>query len=152
MGSFISTCGIWFVVLVPLAALAGWVIGRAAASATATASQQVVDHPFFRGLNYLLNEQPDKGDRVVPAHAELDKDTFETQVALIPCSAAAAGRRAIRLHRGWRSATTQRCAEGVQALSALWRGLHAFRPADPRRNRVLRPARIDQRARRHCAT
>src|SRR5690606_26434476 len=37
---------------------------------------------YFRGLNYLLNEQPDKAIEVFLQIAEVDKQTVETHLAL----------------------------------------------------------------------
>ena len=45
------------------------------------AGQQIPD-AFFRGLNLLLNEQPDKALNVFLEAAEVDKDTVEMHVAL----------------------------------------------------------------------
>ena len=80
MGNF--DVWIWFVVLVPLAALAGWVIGRRGGERHSDSQVSKLSTTYFRGLNYLLNEQPDKAIELFLHIAELDKDTFETQVAL----------------------------------------------------------------------
>ena len=80
MGNF--DVWIWFVVLVPLAALAGWVTGRRGGERHRDSQVSKLSTTYFRGLNYLLNEQPDKAIELFLHIAELDKDTFETQVAL----------------------------------------------------------------------
>ena len=73
----------WMLVLfVPLAALAGWIIGRRGGERHSDSQVSKLSTTYFRGLNYLLNEQPDKAIEVFLHIAELDKDTFETQVAL----------------------------------------------------------------------
>ena len=67
--------------LLPLAAASGWWIARRTAA-------QHTDHgsdrapTFFRGLNYLLNEQPDKAIDVFLELTEMDSETVETHLAL----------------------------------------------------------------------
>ena len=73
---------IWFVLLLPAAALSGWVIGRRGGERHSDSQVSKLSTTYFRGLNYLLNEQPDKAIELFLHIAELDKDTFETQVAL----------------------------------------------------------------------
>ena len=72
----------WFFLLLPLAALSGWVIGRRGGERHSDSQVSKLSTTYFRGLNYLLNEQPDKAIELFLHIAELDKDTFETQVAL----------------------------------------------------------------------
>src|SRR5690606_12370308 len=72
----------WFFLLLPIAAVSGWVIGRRGGERHSSSQVSRLSTTYFRGLNYLLNEQPDKAIEVFLRIAELDKDTFETQVAL----------------------------------------------------------------------
>ena len=65
----------WFVVLLPLAALAGWVIGRRGGERHSDSQVSKLSTTYFRGLNYLLNEQPYKAIELFLHIAELDKDT-----------------------------------------------------------------------------
>ncbi|WPL15897.1 tetratricopeptide repeat protein [Thiorhodovibrio winogradskyi] len=67
--------------LLPVAAASGWWIGQRGAGGT----QVVGGSPssaYFRGLNYLLNEQPDKAIDVFLELAEVDRETAETHLAL----------------------------------------------------------------------
>ena len=67
--------------LLPVAAASGWVAARRSGSR----HQDPVERPapaFFRGLNYLLNEQPDKAIDVFLRLAEVDSETVETHLAL----------------------------------------------------------------------
>ena len=73
---------IWFVLLVPLVGVSGWVIGRRGGERHSDSQVSKLSTTYFRGLNYLLNEQPDKAIELFLHIAELDRDTFETQVAL----------------------------------------------------------------------
>jgi len=111
---------VWFVVLLPLAALAGWVIGRRGGERHSDSQVSKLSTTYFRGLNYLLNEQPDKAIELFLHIAELDKDTFETQVALGHLFRRRGEvDRAIRLHQALAQRTDLSDAQKVQALSAL---------------------------------
>jgi lipopolysaccharide biosynthesis regulator YciM len=72
----------WFFLLLPIAAATGWLVGRRGGERHSDTQVSRLSTTYFRGLNYLLNEQPDKAIEVFLHIAELDKDTFETQVAL----------------------------------------------------------------------
>ena len=50
----------WFILFVPLAALVGWVIGRRGGQRHNVTQVSHLSSTYFRGLNYLLNEQNDK--------------------------------------------------------------------------------------------
>jgi lipopolysaccharide biosynthesis regulator YciM len=68
--------------LLPIAAWSGWLIGRRGSERSSGARFSQLSQTYFSGLNYLLNEQPDKAIEVFLKIAELDSDTFETQLAL----------------------------------------------------------------------
>jgi hypothetical protein len=63
----------WFFLFVPLAALAGWVIGRRGGQRHGDSQVSRLSSTYFRGLNYLLNEQLDKAIELFLHIAELDK-------------------------------------------------------------------------------
>ena len=67
--------------LLPIAAASGW---YAAKRSTAQTEKPKVDpsSDYFRGLNFLLNEQPDKAIDVFVKMLEVDSDTVETHLAL----------------------------------------------------------------------
>ena len=91
----------WYFLLIPLAAVVGWVIGRRGGERHSDHQVSRLSTTYFRGLNYLLNEQPDKAIELFLHVAELDKDTFETQVALGHLFRRRGEvDRAIRLHQG----------------------------------------------------
>ena len=50
----------WFVLLLPAAAVMGWVVGRRGGERHSDSQVSKLSTTYFRGLNYLLNEQPDK--------------------------------------------------------------------------------------------
>src|SRR5688572_8729423 len=72
----------WLFLLLPLAAASGWFAGRAGGEIKGGARVSRLSNTYFRGLNYLLNEQPDKAIEIFLQIAEVDKDTVETQFAI----------------------------------------------------------------------
>jgi len=77
------------------------VIGRRGGQRHGNNQVSRLSSTYFRGLNYLLNEQPDKAIELFLHIAELDKETFETQVALGHLFRRRGEvDRAIRLHQG----------------------------------------------------
>lgn len=72
------------VLLVPVAAAAwsGWLLGRRTSARRSGARVTELSSHYFRGLNYLLNEQPDKAIEVFMKLAEFNRDTVETHLAL----------------------------------------------------------------------
>jgi len=67
--------------LLPVAALSGWVIGRRDRRPSRRAAREL-SGDYFQGLNYLLNEQPDKAIEVFTRMVEVDHDTAETHLTL----------------------------------------------------------------------
>jgi len=70
-----------FWLLLPLAAASGWLAARLEQKRHA---RQSLDLPsaYFKGLNFLLNEQPDKAIEVFIQVLEVNSDTVETHLAL----------------------------------------------------------------------
>ncbi|MEO6234578.1 MAG: lipopolysaccharide assembly protein LapB, partial [Thermomonas sp.] len=111
---------LWYLIFIPLAALSGWVIGRRGGERHSDHQVSKLSTTYFRGLNYLLNEQPDKAIELFLHIAELDKDTFETQVALGHLFRRRGEvDRAIRLHQALVQRSDLSDPQKVQALLAL---------------------------------
>lgn len=69
--------------LLPVAAVSGWYAARRApGDDTGTASPKSLRSHYFKGINYLLNEQPDKAIEVFIKVLEVDSETVETHMAL----------------------------------------------------------------------
>jgi lipopolysaccharide assembly protein B len=68
--------------LLPLAALSGWWIGRRAVTSQSNHSLRSIHPEYFKGLNFVLNEQPDKAIEVFIRMLEVDSETVETHLAL----------------------------------------------------------------------
>ena len=137
----------WFVILLPLAALAGWVIGRRGGERHSTSQVSKLSTTYFRGLNYLLNEQPDKAIELFLHIADLDKDTFETQVALGHLFRRRGEvDRAIRLHQALVQRPDLNDSQKVQALLALGEDYMRSGLLDRAETVFSDLAQIDQRA------
>jgi len=65
-----------------LAAAFGWWAARQVGAARGRSRSGGLSSSYFRGLNYLLNEQPDKAIEVFLELAEINRDTVETHLAL----------------------------------------------------------------------
>ena len=138
---------IWFVLLLPAAALSGWVIGRRGGERHSDSQVSKLSTTYFRGLNYLLNEQPDKAIELFLHIAELDKDTFETQVALGHLFRRRGEvDRAIRLHQALVQRADLNDPQKVQALLALGEDYMKSGLLDRAETVFSELARIDQRA------
>ncbi|MGI9228791.1 MAG: lipopolysaccharide assembly protein LapB, partial [Gammaproteobacteria bacterium] len=75
----------WFyllLALLPVAAWSGWMAARAARRDTHRPTRSGYSPEYFKGLNYLLNEQPDKAIEVFVKMVEVDSETIETHLAL----------------------------------------------------------------------
>jgi lipopolysaccharide biosynthesis regulator YciM len=72
----------WLWLLLPVAAASGWFAGRRARSGGQEADETRPSSDYFRGLNYVLNEQPDEAIDVFIRLVEVDSETIETHLAL----------------------------------------------------------------------
>ena len=73
----------WLVlVLLPVAAWSGWWAASRAYRRDERRQQHAISSNYFKGLNYLLNEQPDKAIEVFLKLAEINTETAETHLAL----------------------------------------------------------------------
>ncbi len=70
-----------FWLLLPLAAWSGWFIARRDGDRRMRHREQLPKE-YFKGLNYLISEQPDKAIEVFTRMVEVDSETVETHLAL----------------------------------------------------------------------
>ena len=68
--------------LLPVAAASGWFVARRRGERQRGAQIGKLSRTYFKGVNFLLNEQPDKAIEVFLELAEVDKNTVETHFAL----------------------------------------------------------------------
>jgi len=70
------------VLLLPVAVYTGWWLARTFGRRSLSKRNRLFSDQYFQGLNYLLNEQPDKAIQVFLELAEVNQDTVETHMAL----------------------------------------------------------------------
>jgi len=71
----------WLLLLLPMAAASGWWVARYARPGR-SGQGAIPDAAFLRGLNYLLDQRPDKAIDVFLRLAEVDGETVEIHLAL----------------------------------------------------------------------
>ncbi len=71
-----------FWLLIPVAAASGWYISRRFGTQCPQDTHGAVPGDYIRGLNYLLNEQPDKALEVFVRIVDVDPATVETHLLL----------------------------------------------------------------------
>lgn len=103
-----------------LGLLAGWLLARVLDRAHKGRQVDRLRHNYFRGLNFLLNEQPDKAIEVFLQIAEVDNHTVETHLALGSLFRRRGETdRAIRLHQNLVSRPTLTADQKSVALLEL---------------------------------
>ena len=106
--------------LLPVAALSGWWIGRRRVHSSSNGSGRGLSSDYFAGLNFLLNEQPDKAIDVFIKMLEVNSDTVETYLALGNLfRRRGESDRAIRIHQNLIARPTLNKEQRTQALFEL---------------------------------
>ena len=72
----------WLILLLPLAAGSGWYFGHRKVVQVVNHEASSLPSAYFRGLNFLLNEQHDKALDVLVGALESHGDTVDVQLAL----------------------------------------------------------------------
>jgi lipopolysaccharide biosynthesis regulator YciM len=109
-----------FWLLLPVAAAVSWYLARRGSEKSSGAQVHRLRTNYFRGLNYLLNEQPDKAIEVFLQIAEVDSDTVETHLALGNLFRRRGEvDRAIRVHQNLISRSTLSAEQKTAALLEL---------------------------------
>ena len=105
--------------LLPVAAASGWWAARRSAERQDRGGDDRTP-AYFRGLNYLLNEQPDKAIDVFVKMLEVDSETVETHLALGNLFRRRGEvDRAIRIHQNLIARPTLNRDQRAQALLEL---------------------------------
>ena len=73
------TALIW---LLPLCAIVSWWLGRQSVRNHSTSVPGRINPDYFKGLNYVLNEQPDKAIDIFVKMLEVDSHTVDTHLTL----------------------------------------------------------------------
>jgi len=106
--------------LLPVAAASGWFVARRAPMRRPARATGDISSDYFKGLNYLLNEQPDKAIEVFVRMVEVDSETVETHLALGNLFRRRGEvDRAIRIHQNLIARPTLSREQRTQALLEL---------------------------------
>jgi lipopolysaccharide biosynthesis regulator YciM len=112
--------GEWWLLLLPVAAASGWWIGMRTSMHFRSQNNSELSSDYFKGLNYLLNEQPDKAIEVFIKMVEVDSETVETHLALGNLFRRRGEvDRAIRIHQNLIARPTLSRQQRTQALLEL---------------------------------
>ena len=111
---------LYLFLLLPLAALSGWLVGRRERQKTTLRLDGEIPLSYIRGLNYLLNEQPDKAIDVFIQLLDVNSDTVETHLALGSLFRRRGEvDRAIRIHQNLIARPTLNAEQRMHALNEL---------------------------------
>jgi len=106
--------------LLPVAVLSGWWIGRKSVTKSKNSSSLRIPSDYLKGLNFLLNEQPDKAIEIFIQLLEVNTDTVETHLALGSLFRRRGEvDRAIRIHQNLIARPTLNQEQRAQALYDL---------------------------------
>jgi lipopolysaccharide assembly protein B len=106
--------------LLPVAAISGWLVAKRDDGHRNARQGQGLSSDYFKGLNYLLNEQPDKAIEVFVRLLEIDSETVETHLALGSLFRRRGEvDRAIRIHQNLIARPTLSREQRTQALLDL---------------------------------
>ncbi|MCX4188573.1 lipopolysaccharide assembly protein LapB [Methylophaga sp. OBS4] len=110
----------WLFFLLPLAALSGWLLARKHYKRRYRPQDSPFSPEYFKGLNYLLNEQPDKAIDVFIGLLEVNSETVETHLALANLFRRRGETdRAIRIHQNLIARPSLSSQQRIQALVEL---------------------------------
>jgi lipopolysaccharide biosynthesis regulator YciM len=106
--------------LLPIATFSGWYFGSRGKSRVKENKSFHFSRNYFKGLNFLLNEQPDKAVDIFIKMIEIDNDTVDTYLA-IGSLFRRRGEvdRAIRIHQNLIARPNLKKYHRIQALIAL---------------------------------
>lgn len=106
--------------LLPVAAASGWWLGKKDVVSSEFKKNKKLHNDYFRGLNYVINDQADKAVDVFIHLLEVDGDTVETHLALGHLFRSRGELdRATRIHQNLIARPKLNFEHKVQALMAL---------------------------------
>lgn len=110
----------WLFLLLPVAALSGWLLARRHYHHHPQKHAKAFNPEYFKGLNYLLNEQPDKAIDVFIGLLEVNSETVETHLALANLfRRRGETERAIRIHQNLIARPSLHGEQRLQAMVEL---------------------------------
>ncbi len=133
--------------LLPLAAASGWYAARREQERQQAPRESNLSSEYFRGINFLLNEQPDKAIEVFTRMLEVNTETVETHLALGSLFRRRGEvERAIRIHQNLIARPALDNAQRSQALCELALDYHKAGLLDRAENLFLELAEIPAHA------
>ena len=72
----------WLFLLLPVAAAYGWVMGRNSLRNTQRKQSSIMSNHYYKGLNFLLSDEPDKAVDTLMKMISVNNDTIETHIAM----------------------------------------------------------------------
>jgi lipopolysaccharide biosynthesis regulator YciM len=133
--------------LLPLAAASGWYAAHRDQRRRSSPKGGGLSPDYFRGINYLLNEQPDKAIEVFTQMLEVNTETVEIHLALGSLFRRRGEvERAIRIHQNLIARPTLDKAQRSQALCELAQDYHRAGLLDRAENLFLELAEIPAHA------
>ena len=110
----------WLFFLLPVAALSGWLLAMRHYKKQPQRHAKAFNPEYFKGLNYLLNEQPDKAIDVFIGLLEVNSETVETHLALANLfRRRGETERAIRIHQNLIARPSLHGEQRLQAMVEL---------------------------------
>ena len=111
----------YLILLLPVAAASGWLAAKRSLRLQQERQCEAdMDSAYYRGLNYLVNEQPDKAIDVFVSMLEVNSETVEMHLALGSLFRRRGEvDRAIRIHQNLIARPTLSVDQRSQALLAL---------------------------------
>lgn len=110
----------WLFLLLPIAALSGWLLARRHYKRRYKKADSAFNPAYFKGLNYLLNEQPDKAIDIFIGLLEVNSETVETHLALANLfRRRGETERAIRIHQNLIARPSLHGLQRTQAMIEL---------------------------------
>jgi lipopolysaccharide assembly protein B len=110
----------FLLLLLPVASVSGWYMGKKSQRLPEGAIKKTLHRDYFLGLNYVINEQPDKAVDIFIKLLAVDRDTIETHLALGSLFRRRGEvDRAIRIHQNLITRPQLEQAQRIQALHEL---------------------------------
>jgi len=129
--------------LLPIAAVSGWFAGRRDGGKRDASTDTQYASGYFRGINYVINEQPDKAIEVFTGMLSVNADTVETHLALGSLFRRRGEvERAIRIHQNLIARSTLDSEQRSLALCELALDYHKAGLLDRAENLFLELAEI----------
>lgn len=72
----------WLFLSLPVAVAYGWVMGRNSLRRAQRKQSSILSKHYYKGLNFLLSDEPDKAVDTLIKMISVNNDTVETHIAM----------------------------------------------------------------------